>query len=211
MSVALLARGLQQQDTNPGEFLRHFRTAITLSNTLRNGSIVTSYLTGLEVERSALLALNQWLDRLPVDSDQILPLVKVVALAEPSSPFDSGPYFLAERYVLREAMKSPGQWLNHLIVPPGGNLESVSAEVDLVALAWTFPWERERTRRIVGLGFESGLPISYSVVQGRPGVGLLIGRSRSPKELDEMERLMSAHRRAALLKVALRAYRAQER
>ena len=40
MSVALLARGLQQQDTNPGEFLRHFRTAITLSNTLRNGSIV---------------------------------------------------------------------------------------------------------------------------------------------------------------------------
>jgi ABC-type transport system involved in multi-copper enzyme maturation permease subunit len=210
MAIAFLARGLQRQNVDPSEFLRRFRTAIILAKTLRNGSSVNSYQAGLEIERSALLALDQWLDRLPANSGQFRPMLKVVALAEPSSPFDSTPYFLAERYVLREAMKSPGQWLNHLIVPPGGNLETVAPEVDLVAFAWAFPWERERTRRIVGLGFEAGLPISYSVVQGRPGVGLLIGRARSPKEVEEMERLMSSHRRAALLKVALRAYRAQE-
>jgi hypothetical protein len=59
----------------------------------------------------------------------------------------------------------------------------------------------------VAMGFEAGLPPSHSTVIGRPGLGLLIGRARSSRELIELNRLLTTHRRAAILKLALRAYR----
>ena len=43
-------------------------------------------------------------------------------------------------------------------------------EVDLVEFSWAVPWERERTRRLLGLGFEAGTrPGAEKFVQGRPG------------------------------------------
>ena len=105
-------------------------------------------------------------------------------------------------------MKAPAQWLPQLLASPGANLDATSTEVDLVGLAWAVPWERERTRRIVAMGFEAGLPSSHSAVSGRPGLGLLIGKSRNPRDLVDLERLLSTHRRAAIIKLALRTYRA---
>jgi hypothetical protein len=163
----------------------------------------------VEIERAALQALDQWLEQLPVTSERIRPVIEIIASAEPPAPFDPTPFFLAERHVLREGMKAPAQWLPYLISAPDAHPEATAAEVDLVGLAWAVPWERERTRRIVGLGFESGQPADHSVVLGRPGVGFLIGRARSPRDLIDREHLISAPRRAALLKVALRAYRAE--
>jgi len=211
MGIALLARGLQRQaEGDPDDFPRRLRVALTLAQTLRNHSTVANYLTGVEVERAALQALDQWLEQLPAASQRIRPVIETVAMTEPPAPFDPTPYFLAERHVLREGMKTPAQWLPYLISAPDANPESTATEVDLVGLAWAVPWERERTRRIVGLGFESGQPANHSVVLGRPGVGFLIGRARSPRDLIDREHLISAHRRAALVKVALRAFRAEE-
>ena len=209
MAVALLIRGLQlQAGGNPDDFPRRLRVVVMLARTMRNSSTVANYLTGVEIERAALLALNQWLDRLPVKSGLIRPVLEIVALTEPPTPFDPTPHFLAERHVLREGMKTPAQWLPYLIADPEANAEETSTVVDLVGVAWAVPWERERTRRVVGLGFESRQPPNHTVVLGRPGVGFLIGRARSPKELIERESLLSTHRRAAFLKVALRAFRA---
>ena len=68
-----------------------------------------------------------------------------------------------------------------LLATPGANPEATATEVDLVGLAWAVPWERERTRRVVAMGFEQGIPSSLSTVSGRPGLGLIIARIRSPR------------------------------
>lgn len=207
MSEVLLARGLQRQATHPDEFPELLRTVFTLARTLRNGSIIASYLAGADVERAGLLALDRWLERLPHDSHQVRPLIDLLLESELTEPFDPTPHLLAERHVLREGMKTPAQWLPVLLASPGTSPDATTTEVDLVGLAWAVPWERERTRRLVAMGFEAGYPTSHPSVIGRPGLGLLIGRARSPRDLTELERLLTTHRRAAILKLALRAYR----
>ena len=209
MAIALLVRGLQQQAKQPDEFPQRLRTVLALGRTLRNGSIVASLLMGVEIERAALLAIDRWLERLPLDSPRSRALIKLVASAEPTEAFDPAVHFLAERHVLREGMKSPAQWLPVLLATPGANPEATATEVDLVGLAWAVPWERERTRRVVAMGFEQGIPSSLSTVSGRPGLGLIIARIRSPRDLVDLDRLLATHRRAAILKLALRAYRAE--
>jgi hypothetical protein len=210
MAVALLARGLQQQAGRPDQFPQQLRTVLALARTLRNGSIVKSLLAGIEVERAGLLGLDRWLDQLPHDARRIRAAIELIQTAEPAAPFDPAPHFLAERHVLREGMKSPSQWLPHLLAAPGAPPEATSTEVDLVGLAWAVPWERERTRRVVAMGFEAGLPSSLSTVVGRPGLGLIIARMHSPRDLIDLERLLMTHRRAAILKLLLRAYRTEK-
>jgi hypothetical protein len=210
MGLALIVRGLQLQALDPDDFPRRFQVAMVLAQTLRKGSVVASFAFGADVERAALLGLDRWLDRLPVTSDRIRAVLDTLLAAEPAEPFDPAPHLLAERYVLREGMKSPAQWLPQLLTGPGSSPDATATEVDLVSVAWAVPWERERTRRIVGLGFESGLPTSHAIVQGRPGLGFLIGRVRTPRDLMDHDRLLTTHRRASILKVALRAYRAAE-
>jgi len=210
MAVALLVRGLQKQVEQPDEFPKELRTVLALGRTLRNGSIIASLLAGVEVERAGLLALDRWLEQLPDNAMRIRQAIDLVQTAEPTTPFDPAPHFLAERHVLREGMKAPAQWLPHLLAVPGTAPEATSTEVDLVGLAWAVPWERERTRRLVAMGFEAGLPSSLSTVVGRPGLGLIIARMRSPRDLIDLERLLTTHRRAAILKLSLRAYRTEK-
>ena len=183
----MLARGLQRQAEDPDEFPQRLKTVLALGRTLRNGSIIASFIAGAEVERAALLALDRWLEQLPSDSLQARPLIALLLTAQPAGPFDPTQHFLAERHVLREGMKAPAHWLPQLLASPGANLDSTSTEVDLVGLAWAVPWERERTRRIVAMGFEAGLPSSHSAVSGRPGLGLLIGKSRNPRDLVDLD------------------------
>jgi hypothetical protein len=208
MAVAMLARGLQLQARGePSDFLTRFRMTLALSRTLRNGAIIHGFQTGAEVERLALSALDRWLEKLPMQTRVLRAALDLLENTAQPDQFDVTPHFLAERYVLREGLKAPAQWLPMLIAPPGAAVETVATEVDLVGIAWAVPWERERTRRIVGLGFESGLPADAKVVLGRPGVGLLIGRIRNPADLIDAEWQLRGLRRAAALKVALRAYR----
>ena len=210
MGITLLIRGLQlQANGDPTDFPKRFRATIAVARTLRNGGVVTGYLAGAEVERSALLALDRWLERLPLDSKHLRPAIDSVMWLEPTAPFDPTPHFLAERHVLREGMKTPAQWLPNLLGSPNDPPEATATEVDFVGIAWAVPWERERTRRVIGMGFESGVPNNASVIIGRPGLGLLVGRARSPKDLADLDQLLTAHRRASALKVALRAYRAE--
>ena len=180
MGIALLVRGLQLQAYgDPTDFPKRFRATIALARTLRNGAIIGGYLAGAEVERSALLALDRWLERLPLDSKHIRPAIDCVLWLEPTAPFDPIPHFLAERHVLREGMRTPAQWLPNLLGSPNDPPEATATEVDFVGIAWAVPWERERTRRVIGMGFESGLPDNASVIIGRPGLGLLVGRAQS--------------------------------
>jgi len=233
MAVSLLVRGLQQQAAGDSEaFVDAFRTVVTLGQTMRNGTIVSAFQTGRVIEEIALHALDRWLEALPPQAaylraalsqfpefgaviaagfDRQPGLIRAVIATlepiDPTQPFDPKPHFLSERFVIREAMKAPAQWLPYLMGLPT-NQEATNPEVDIVTLAWAVPWERERTRRLVGLGFETGLPAEYRLIVGRPGAGILI-RPRLPAELIDVERNLRSHRRASLLKLALRAYRAE--
>jgi hypothetical protein len=212
MAVALLAHGLQQQAEkgNPDAFVDALRTVISLARTMRNGSIIAAFEAGSGVERVALMALDRWLDRLdhsPERTRLLRDAVAILEAADPTEPFDPTPHYLAERHVLREALKAPTQWLPAHLAPPGANADLVSPEVDLVGVAWAVPWERERTRRLIGLGYESGPSANYRFLLGRPGAVLML-RPRLSGELIDLERGLRVYRRAAILKLALRAYRA---
>lgn len=103
-------------------------------------------------------------------------------------------------------MRAPAQWLATALTPSRGDPERAAAEADLVTFAWSLPWERERTRRLVDrapdpvprLGF-------YQLVLGRPGAGLLL-RNRPAGDLAEKDVQLRVARRALILAAAVTAY-----
>ncbi len=212
MSIGLLARGLQKQAAgDSGEFVVRFHNALVLAQTMQNGTIISAYQTGVEIERLALIALDRWLERLPPGPQslaQLRAVVKLLEAHEPTTPFDPTRYLLSERYILREGLKAPEQWLPQLLTPMGKDPEAVNPEVDLVALAWAVPWERERSSRLMGLGYESGRTADPTLLAGRPGAQLLL-RPRSLGDLAGLDRNLRLFRRAAILKLALRGYHAE--
>lgn len=232
MALALLVRGLQQQAAgNDAEFLVAFRTTLALARAMRHGSIVSGYRAADLVERTALAALDRWLDRLPARSelvrrafapfpaiptawllaaldrpDLLRAAIEVLESADTEEPLNLVPHRLSERYVLREGQKVPSQWLPERLGKRDAATES-TPEVDLVGMAWAVPWERERTRRLVGLGFEAGRLAEMRMLAGRPGVTYF-----SPRVLDsltETDRTLRGLRRAGILKLALRLHRTE--
>jgi hypothetical protein len=236
MAFALVGRGLKRQaEGDPAEFVTTLRVTLGLAWNLRNGGGVDALKAGIEVERTALAAIDRWLTPPPgaawalglwaapgpvpaAGAAWVQKIAPSPALArqaaalleagDPTGPFDPTPYLLAERFALREAQKAPGQWLPQRLAPDNPNSEAAGNEAELVALGWAVPWERERTRRLLGLGFESGPPKPYRLLTGRPGADFLALRLRGPGELAEQDRLLRGFRRAAVLKLALYAYKA---
>jgi hypothetical protein len=212
MAQVLLARGLQvQANNNPGAFVEFFRIVVTLARSMRNGGGVLALERASEVERRALVAAERWLERLGPGAAKLPRTVaQVAAAADDPAPFDPRPYHLADRYVIRGMMQAPAGWLALGLAPAGSNPDRVAPEADLVAFAWSVPWEKERTRRLVGLAPE-GLDRTRLVVlaAGRPGAGVLLGRNRSMAELTDTETLLRVLRRAVMLKCAIRAYQAE--
>jgi hypothetical protein len=136
-------------------------------------------------------------------------LKSAIALLEScdtTEPFDASRQYLVERHIIREALKAPGDWLPQLLALPPDSMGITDPIVDLVSLAWTVPWEKERTRRLVGLGYETHPPNDDKLLRGRPGINLFI-RNRTPADLAESDRQIRTNRRAGILKLALRAYR----
>ncbi len=235
MGTAMLARGLQLQARGkPEAFVTCFRGAMTLARSLQNGSVISCLRTGFEVERQALLALDRWLEHLPPEAEGIravlapvpasptaalgavfqrprllLDLSEFLTRIEPAAPFDPAPNYLAERFVMREAMKSPNQWLATLMTPPGATSTTAEQAVNLVGIAWAVPWERERTRRLLGLDYEKGQSPHLHYLAGRPGSALLMFRTMTPRDLIEFAMQLTVARRAAILSLALRAFHAE--
>jgi hypothetical protein len=229
MTVALLARGLQMQARgDPAAFVSFFHSVLILVQSLRNGTAVACLEMSNTVERTALLALDRWLEHLhsrayalrslfapaavgfesasaPEQVSLIETAIGVLESCDPVEPFDSTKQYLVERHVIREAMKAPVQWLPQLLALSNDNAGPNDPLVEVISMAWAVPWEKERTRRLVGMGFEATPPTDDSLLGGRPGMGLMV-RSRNPADLAELNRQVSTNRRAGLLKLALRAF-----
>jgi hypothetical protein len=235
MAVVLVAHGLRQQVLgDPGPFVDDLKTVLALGRTMRNGSVIVAVNRGNDVTRTALLATDRWLERLPGRPDllraaldavleddravptRVLPDGRVLPAEipprdhPPPAEFDPAPHLLAERYVTRELMKAPSQWLPEQLTPVGGDKEAAGPVVDLVTFGWSVPWERERTRRLVGLGPEQGGGARYrSLTRGRPGAGLLAAHNPSTADLAEHDRKLRVDRRAVALRLAVRLYQAE--
>ncbi|MFO0806076.1 MAG: hypothetical protein U0791_23475, partial [Gemmataceae bacterium] len=183
MGVILLARGLQQQvEGHPAAFPEELRTALALGRTFRNGSLTVPLGYGTDVGRAAYAATHRWLEAYAGPPSTLRTALDLMLVEDAAPPFDPRPHLLAERYVMRELAKAPGQFLPAQITPPGKDREHYNAIVDLVATAWNVPWERERTRRLSGLGFETGEidAGTRALIRGRPGSGLFLARKVTP-------------------------------
>ncbi len=233
MAIVILAQGLRRQaEHDPAAFLISLQTTLALGRSMRNGSTVIAFYVGTEVTRSAFRATDRWLQDLVgrpdllrealaliLEDDRALPTRLLpdgrVAPAEIPPvdlgiPFDPTPHLLTERYVLREQSKAPSQWLPDQLTPLGEDKVVATSVADLVAFAWSVPWERERTRRLVGLGLEDGGGPKYkSLARGRPG-GRMTRANTRPEELTELDRHQRACRRGLALKLAVRLYQAEK-
>ncbi len=231
MAAVLLARGVFRQAAgDPAAFPDDLRAALAVARSMRNGSIVAALNRGNDVTLLALSATARWLGGLDgrpdlarraldeVLRDERAVMTRVTAEGEVvwadvpadgwGEPFDPTPHLLADRYVLREQMRAPAQWLPEMITPPGRDKESAEPVVDLVGFAWSVPWERERTRRLVAYGLDGGHGDAYRrLTRGRPGAGLLTVRSASSAELRAADLYVRACRRATAVQLAARLYR----
>ncbi len=216
MALALLGRGLQQQAQHGDHatFAANYRIVMALVRNMRNATIISSAQTANGIERTALFAAYQWLRNLPGDAanrPQIEPLL-IRLLAEnlesnPRKAYDPMPHLLAERYIVRTLLAAPTQWLSEELNPAGQARDQVNAEADVVGMAWEVPWERERTRRLVGMvldGDLAGPPFTW--VRGRPGAAFLVIRETATIDLIEAARTIRVLRRGVTLSIAVRLY-----
>lgn len=213
MGHVLLAHGLQHQAAGkPEAFPEDLRIALALSRSLRNGSIVSALNYGNDVARASFSGADRWLGELRGRPDLLRAVIHILEADEPAGPFDPRPHFLAERFIMRDQAKAPGQVLPNQLTPPGRDLEQTTPLVDLIGTAWNVPWERERTRRLLGAGYERGQPSARlrAWVIGRPGVMIFLARKLTAEEMAESDRQIRVHRRVVLLSAAVRLYQAEK-
>ncbi|HEX4608778.1 MAG TPA: hypothetical protein VH092_11295, partial [Urbifossiella sp.] len=230
MGIVVLGHGVFRQAAgDPATFPDDLRAALALARSMRNGSITTALHRGNDLTAVGLAAAARWLARLDGRPDlarraldevlrderavmtRLLPDGTVVRADVPAAgwgaPFDPTPHQLADRYVVREQMKAPSQWLPGLVTPPGKDREAANPEVDLVSFAWSVPWERERTRRLVAYGLEPGHADGYRrLTRGRPGAALLTVRAAGANELRATDIFLRACRRGLAAQLAVRLY-----
>ncbi|MCS6864534.1 MAG: DUF1559 domain-containing protein [Gemmataceae bacterium] len=207
MALALLLRGLQRQSQagDPAAFVPAFRIVLKLCQNIRYGGGAIALDASMEIERRALDAADVWLGQLPRGYPQPLrELVQILAAYDEKRPFDVQPHILADRYVMREMTAAPGQ----MLFPPtnGKTVDDNNPEGELLAFAWAVPWERERTRRLIGLPLDFPRERYVSLAMGRPGLGQLFARIRGILDADEREMYIRTLRRGTLLKCAIRTY-----
>ncbi len=209
MGLALLGRGLQREAAgDPAAFPPAYRTAVALARSVRYGGGQQALAASIDLERAALAAADGWAGRQTGRADLLADAARTTAALDDPGPFDPRPHVLIDRYVTRATLEAPNQWLAAALDSRGRSPEEAAAEADLVALAWAVPWERMRTRRLVGTppdGPARGHIVAATA--GRPGAVLLI-RGRSAADFAEDEAQLRTFRRAFALKAAVLAYQA---
>lgn len=204
---ALLARALQAQARGDHTAFPPAAEIVSkLARTVRRGGGLLPLSAAIEIERLLVATCERWLERYEGPAAGPKAVAALFAAADPPDPVDVRSHLLADRYVARMLMQAPAQWLAALLAPPNDPPERAAAEADLVALAWTVPWERERTRRLLGLTSDETAGELFRALGGRPGAGLLISRVRVTGEVVEVESQQRVSARALLMRLALRAH-----
>jgi len=181
LGLLLLIRGLERQARGePAEFLNAFEMVLSAARSAGHLSTLGPTLTAHALEHKAYAALSRWLERLDGRPDLLLRAWRIVRDHETRDTYDPESIRLAEQVFVANAIAVPGQWMpQHLDEERPGTqskrgVTSAEAEVEgnLVTFAWAVPWERERHRRVVGLGNVSGRSKEQrQFLKGMPGKG----------------------------------------
>jgi hypothetical protein len=213
MASTIIGHALRRQsEGRPDAFLDDLRTTLALGRSMRNGSVISALLYGNDIAKVGFAGAERWIAELGGHPDLLRQALLIVQEDESKEPFDPRPHLLAERYVMREFTKGPGQWLPVQLSPPGQDRELVAPVVDMVGVVWNVPWERERSRRLLGVGFEaSNLPTRVrALIRGRPGWTFMARHGQSPADMMENDRQLRVNRRALLLALAIRLHIAEK-
>jgi hypothetical protein len=157
------ARALQLQARGDDRAaLDHLVAALALSRQLRSRGSPSSWLTALEVEKTALEGLDRWLVRLGPEPDLLQRALDEVARHEKALP-PASDAVKADDLALQTTLDDPGELLRWFDGLPGSRAQQVTYE--LLQTAWEAPWEKARAARIVRAtvagrlrGVEAGYP-----------------------------------------------------
>ncbi len=157
LSEMLAVRALQRQAGGDHRaFVDNLRIALALSRNLRNHSSTLVARYGRAVEKSWIPALDRWLEKLPGHPELLKEVLALLAQHEAEAP-DPNDAVKAAYLEAQNTLDVPGELLKLEIGPTRGeDAERVQAELNVASILWMFPWERERHRRILRVGFEGG-------------------------------------------------------
>jgi len=207
MGSVLLLRGLQQQDLgDTSRFPENLAIVLALTRSMRSGSVIPSFLTSIRLERMAALATHRWLEGRKATPESLRRVRDLWLAADREATEDPRRCLLAERYVVRESMAAPSAWLEERLPFSGESTESIDSTVNLLSTAWSVPWERERTHRLLGLTYENSQSAEMAYLRGRPGGNLFYQRRTTPESLVERDLRRQAARRLLILALSLAAY-----
>jgi hypothetical protein len=207
MSYALRARGMQRQaDGDMDTFPRLVRGGLAAARTARNLGGLASARAAHESEDVLLAGVAEWMDRLDGRPDLLRGLLVDLSRHDREMPVGSADAYWAEQVILRNTMDRVGSWLptvlgNRSVVTDAQNPQA-EAETNLVAVAWTVPWERARRERLLRLQADRAVDPAW--LSGLQRMAFL--RSERADVLAARDRRGLALRRFARLEVALRLY-----
>ncbi|MFO0847871.1 MAG: hypothetical protein U0871_04810 [Gemmataceae bacterium] len=216
-----LARGLlAQHNGDPEDFARRLPVWLATLRTARKQTIATVQATGYAYERSMYQAVDRWLDRLDGRPDLLRVALAAVLAHDAADVIHPEQTRLAEQVVAWNAVSYPALWLPRYLdsLRPWeagrwdrlGTSRTTEAESELVAFAWAVPWERERLRRVHGLGNTAqspGDPAAFA--RGAPGWQLTTARYFPEQSVSSWRRSATIERLAAIVKLAVRLYHAE--
>jgi len=220
--MLLLARGLQLQAAgHPDAFVDSVAACLSLVRNLRNKSFAVCGLVSAVVEKRTHLGIQRWLEKLGDRPDLLREVVALIRAHDATCPKVGIDGNLPNQVTTRNAVNAPTQFVKlHFQQRPlrsretSEDAEAIDNETDLVAFAWAVPWEKERLRRLVGLG--NNRPIDARdrrFYRGLPGFEDYFRNSASAddmaRQVPEREREELAARRASQLLLALRLHRAE--
>ena len=217
----LLGRGLQlQAKGQPEAMVEAVSVCLTVARNLRNKSFLICGLNAAQKEIRTHRAIERWLERLGDRPNLLREMLRVVQTHDAICPKLGADGNLPEQTAMRNSVEAPSQFVSqHLKQLPVRRRESeeedtarLENETEFVAFAWAVPWEKERLRRLVGLGNNRVYsPDDLKFFRGLPGLseyGFWDSMAKKLPALD-LDRLELAGRRASLLLLALRLYRSE--
>jgi hypothetical protein len=207
MANVLRQRGMQRLKVGDAEaYPRLLRGGLAAVRTGRNKSGHAARLAAFEAEASLLDGLTEWMDQLRGRTDLLRNVLPELVRHDREMPAGTADADWAEQVILRNTLNNIGSWLPARLarvrpdqVEAGGPAD---AEAELVAFAWSVPWERVRRERLLRVRTHGEVPASWlSDLHVR---SLWRNGRQDPVEARELR--AQTRRRVAILAVALRLY-----
>jgi hypothetical protein len=203
-SLLLLGRGLARQAKgDDAAFLKDLRTTLALARQVRHHAISLHITLARSIERTALNAVDRWLERLQGHPHLLRRLLAELRRHEATMPEDDGNGLAVEYLMFRNTLDHPEE------LSPAFEFRPENANRHLlpaILLAWRVPWERERHLRLLGWTFVASGPRPAALRHWPLQIGFGLTRDVTAGGLTRSQQSRDAVLRMRLIGAALRLY-----